>query len=37
MVFQIPLGLFLLCSRVVLKNWDLALLSNETALFRAAL
>ena len=35
MVFQIPLGLFLLFSKVVLKNSDLALLNRKTTLFRA--
>jgi len=37
MVFQIPLGLFLLFSKVILKNSDLALLNRKTALFRALL
>ena len=37
MVFQISLGLFLLFSKVVIKNWDLALLNRKTALFRAVL
>ena len=35
MVFQIPLELFLLFSKVVLKNSDLTLLNRKTALFRA--
>ena len=34
MVFQIPLGLYLLFSKVVLKNSDLVLLNRKSALFR---